>query len=167
MTICQIIAFPKIENNDMPAKPYKDCIKTGGYDAKEVTADCASTTAATWADCLAAVPLHPHAPYRHQVVRAVRRRAAAGRGEAAENGLPLTSSGANISGMNNILAIRRRLGLQQSEFADAIGVTQSNVSHYENGRNDPSLDVGRQVVALAKQMGHCVTLEDVFSEASK
>ena len=87
--------------------------------------------------------------------------------EAAENGLPLTSSGANISGMNNILAIRRRLGLQQSEFADAIGVTQSNVSHYENGRNDPSLDVGRQVVAFAKQLGHCVTLEDVFSEASK
>lgn len=81
--------------------------------------------------------------------------------------MPLTSSGANISGMNNILAIRRRLGLQQTEFADAIGVTQSNVSHYENGRNDPSLDVGRQVVALAKQMGHCVTLEDVFSEASK
>ena len=69
--------------------------------------------------------------------------------------------------MNNILAIRRRLGLQQSEFADSIGVTQSNVSHYENGRNDPSLDVGRKVVALAKQMGHCVTLEDVFSEASK
>ena len=85
----------------------------------------------------------------------------------AGDGLPLTSSGANISGMNNILAIRRRLGLQQSEFADAIGVTQSNVSHYENGRNDPSLDVGREVVALAKQMGHCVTLEDVFSEASK
>ena len=52
--------------------------------------------------------------------------------------------------MNNILAIRKRLGLQQSEFADAIGVTQSNVSHYENGRNDPSLDVGREVVALAK-----------------
>ncbi len=87
--------------------------------------------------------------------------------EAGEHGLPLTSSGANISGMNNILAIRRRLGLQQSEFADAIGVTQSNVSHYENGRNDPSLDVGRQVVAFAKQLGHCVTLEDVFSEASK
>jgi DNA-binding XRE family transcriptional regulator len=65
--------------------------------------------------------------------------------------------------MNNILSIRKRIGLQQVDFAEAIGVSQSNVSHYENGRNDPSLDVGRQVVALARRYGHSLTLEDVFA----
>lgn len=65
--------------------------------------------------------------------------------------------------MNNILSIRKRLGLQQTEFAEEIGVTQSNVSHYENGRNDPSPAIGLRVVALAQRLGVVVTLEEVFS----
>lgn len=73
------------------------------------------------------------------------------------------SSGANILLMNNILSIRKRLGLQQTEFAEEVGVTQSNVSHYENGRNDPSPAIGLRVVALAQRRGVVVTLEEVFS----
>ena len=73
------------------------------------------------------------------------------------------SSGANILSMNDILSIRKRLGLQQVEFAEAIGVSQGNVSHYETERNDPSPDVGLRVVALAKSRGVLVTLEDVFA----
>lgn len=64
--------------------------------------------------------------------------------------------------MNSILSIRKKLGMQQAEFADAIGVSQGNVSHYETGRNDPSLEVARRVVSLAKDRGEKISLEDVF-----
>ena len=65
--------------------------------------------------------------------------------------------------MNNILAIRKRLGLRQMEFAKAVGVTQGGVSQYETGRADPSVDVARQVVACAKERGVSICLDDVFA----
>ena len=39
--------------------------------------------------------------------------------------------------LSNIRAIRKKLGLNQSEFWSKIGVTQSGGSRYESGRNMP------------------------------
>lgn len=38
---------------------------------------------------------------------------------------------------NNILALRKAKGFTQIEFAKKLGVTQSAVSHWENGRTVP------------------------------
>ena len=39
--------------------------------------------------------------------------------------------------LSNIRDIRKKLGLNQSEFWSKIGVTQSGGSRYESGRNMP------------------------------
>lgn len=65
--------------------------------------------------------------------------------------------------MNNIHSIRQRLGLSQDAFGKAIGVTQGNVSHYEQGRQEPPPDVARQIIAAAKEHGLTVTFDDIYA----
>ena len=40
--------------------------------------------------------------------------------------------------MNNIVAIRKKYGISQTQFANAIGVETSTISRIENGKFDPS-----------------------------
>lgn len=65
--------------------------------------------------------------------------------------------------MNNVKIIRERLGLSQQAFADGIGSTQGNVSHYECQRQDPPPDVSRDIIAFAKTEGIVVTFNDIYS----
>ena len=53
--------------------------------------------------------------------------------------------------MNNILPIRQLLGMSQVEFGLAIGVSQGNVSHYEQGRQEVPPDVARRLISAAKE----------------
>ncbi len=64
--------------------------------------------------------------------------------------------------MNNILQIRKRLGLSQATFGEAIGVSQGNVSHYEQGRQEVPPDVARRVIAAAEALGQVVTFDDIY-----
>ena len=64
--------------------------------------------------------------------------------------------------MNNILQIRKRLGLSQVAFGEAIGVSQGNVSHYEQGRQEVPPDVARRVIAAAEAFGQAVTFDDIY-----
>lgn len=64
--------------------------------------------------------------------------------------------------MNNILQICKRLGLSQVAFGKAIDVSQGNVSHYEQGRQEVPPEVARRVIAAAEAMGHAVTFDDIY-----
>lgn len=64
--------------------------------------------------------------------------------------------------MNNVRHIRKRLGLSQSELAGKIGLTQSALSHYENGGCDPLVGTARRLIEFAGTQGISLTLEDVY-----
>lgn len=64
--------------------------------------------------------------------------------------------------MNNILHIRKRLGLTQVAFGEAIGVSQGNVSHYELGRQEVPAEVARRVIAAADERGVSLTFDDIY-----
>jgi transcriptional regulator with XRE-family HTH domain len=63
---------------------------------------------------------------------------------------------------NNIKQVRERLGLSQAAFAEAIGVSQGNISHYECQRQDVSPDVARRVIAAAQERGVQVSFDDIY-----
>lgn len=65
--------------------------------------------------------------------------------------------------MQSVREIRERLGLTQGAMADGIGVTQSNVSHYEQGRQQIPPDVARRLIALARRHGHELTFDDIYA----
>ena len=71
----------------------------------------------------------------------------------------------NILSMNNILQIRKQLGLSQVAFGKAINVSQGNVSHYEQGRQEVPPEVARRVIAAAEALGHAVTFDDIYQPA--
>lgn len=54
-----------------------------------------------------------------------------------------------MSWSENILRLRKRLGLTQKQIADAIGVTVQTVSNWEAGRSEPLLKIG-QTLALCR-----------------
>lgn len=64
--------------------------------------------------------------------------------------------------MNNIKAIRERLGLTQSALADALRCTQGNVGHYERGQTVPP-DMARRLIVFAGVRGHVITFDDVYA----
>jgi len=64
---------------------------------------------------------------------------------------------------SNIHQIRNLLGLTQAAFAEAIGVTQGNVSHYEQGRQEVSPGVARRIIAACAQRGITVTFDDIYT----
>lgn len=63
--------------------------------------------------------------------------------------------------MNNVKAIREKLGLTQAALAEAIGCTQGNVWHYEQGQAIPPR-MAEKLIAHAKSMGHEITFNDVY-----
>ena len=63
--------------------------------------------------------------------------------------------------MNLIKTIRERLELTQSAMGEAMGCTQGNVSHYEQGQTVPP-DAARKLIAFAKAKGHEITFDDVY-----
>ncbi len=64
--------------------------------------------------------------------------------------------------MNNLIAIRRQLGLSQADFGAAIGVTAGNVSHYERQAQEVPPAVARKVIAVAAERGFAVSFDDIY-----
>lgn len=65
--------------------------------------------------------------------------------------------------MNNVRSLRKTLGMSQAELAKSIGVTQSALSHYENGSCDPLVETARKLIAFAGTRGITWCLEDVYA----
>ncbi len=72
----------------------------------------------------------------------------------------------NIAAMNNLIAIRRQLGLSQADFGAAIGVTAGNVSHYERQAQEVPPGVARRVIAVAAERGVAVCFDDIYGMPS-
>jgi putative transcriptional regulator len=64
--------------------------------------------------------------------------------------------------MTTILAVRKSLGLTQSELAKRLGVTQGSVSFYENGQTIPP-ETAAKLIVMAKEAGHVVTFDDIYA----
>jgi len=65
--------------------------------------------------------------------------------------------------MNNVRSLRKTLGMSQAELAKGIGVTQSALSHYENGSCDPLVETARKLISFAVTHGITWCLEDVYA----
>lgn len=63
--------------------------------------------------------------------------------------------------MNRISSIRAQLGVTQTALADALHVTQGNISHYERGQGVPP-EVAKRLIAYALTLGHAVTFDDIY-----
>ena len=63
--------------------------------------------------------------------------------------------------MNSIKSLRTRLGVTQEVMADAIGVTQGNVSNYERGQSVPP-EIAKRLIVYAATLGHTVSYEDIY-----
>lgn len=68
--------------------------------------------------------------------------------------------------MNTILSIRKRLEATQAELADALGVSQGNVSHYERGQTVPP-DIALRLINFAKKRGISISFDDIYKSSSK
>lgn len=66
--------------------------------------------------------------------------------------------------MSTIQIIRKRLGMSQVEFARSIGVTQGNICHIEQGRQEVMPRLARKIIAVAAERGEVVTFDDIYSD---
>lgn len=66
--------------------------------------------------------------------------------------------------MNPIHAIRQRLGMTQSELAEAMEMSQGNVSFYENGQTVPPAAASR-LIAVASERGLRISFDHVYGHA--
>lgn len=67
--------------------------------------------------------------------------------------------------MSNLKTTRERAGLTQAALADAVGLTQGAIAHYENGRRTPGLSEARELVAALNALGATCDLDSVFPAA--
>jgi len=65
--------------------------------------------------------------------------------------------------MNATQFIRHRLGMSQVGFAQALGVTQGNICHIEQGRQEVTPRIARRIIALAAKNGIEVTFDDIYA----
>ena len=64
--------------------------------------------------------------------------------------------------MNAIKKVRKELGMGQAEFAQAIGIKQPSISHYETGLHQIMPDVAGRLIAFAGSKGIKVTFDDIY-----
>lgn len=67
--------------------------------------------------------------------------------------------------MNAFRSIRACMGLTQSQLAAALGMTQGNFSHYEQGRQQIPPDVARRVIEHAATLGVTLTFDHIYGDA--
>jgi putative transcriptional regulator len=65
--------------------------------------------------------------------------------------------------MNAISRIRIRLGVTQAAMAQALDVTQGNVSLYEKGQTVPPR-VARHLITYARSLGHEIGFDDIYAD---
>lgn len=63
--------------------------------------------------------------------------------------------------MNAISQIRAKLGVTQEALATGIGVTQGNVSNYEQGQTFPPSRADR-LIDYARSLGHEISYNDIY-----
>lgn len=66
--------------------------------------------------------------------------------------------------MNSISRIRAQLGVTQSALAEALDVTQGNISHYERGQVVPPA-VATRLIEYAARLGHQLRFDDIYGAA--
>jgi DNA-binding transcriptional regulator YiaG len=59
--------------------------------------------------------------------------------------------------------LRTQIGMSQAQFADALGVSQSLVTHWETGRRQPSPGLALQIVNLARKHNQKLTMEALYT----
>ena len=64
--------------------------------------------------------------------------------------------------MNNVREIRTRLGMSQADLARAIGVTQGNVSHIEQGRQALMPAHATRLIEIASERGVKISFDDIY-----
>lgn len=69
--------------------------------------------------------------------------------------------------MSALKAIRKRVGITQTQLADRVGLTQAAIGHYETGRRKPGLDECRRIVSALNALGADCSLDDVFPASEK
>lgn len=69
-----------------------------------------------------------------------------------------------MSSSEAIKLVRRSLCLEQSEFAQQIGVTTGSVCNYEKGLRTPRLPIIRKILDIAKKNKIKVSPEDFFDK---
>lgn len=67
--------------------------------------------------------------------------------------------------MNAIKQIRQALGLSQGAMAKELGCTQGSISFYEVGKNDPTPDTAREIIAFARKRGLAIGFDHVYGAA--
>ena len=65
--------------------------------------------------------------------------------------------------MNSISNIRARLKVTQQALADALQVSQGNISHYERGQSVPP-EVAKRLIAFAGKRGQVLTFDDIYGK---
>jgi putative transcriptional regulator len=65
--------------------------------------------------------------------------------------------------MSNFKAIRERLGATQVEIAEALGCTQGNIAHYENGQRVPP-DAAARLIRFARKRGHKLSFDEIYAD---
>lgn len=66
--------------------------------------------------------------------------------------------------MNEVKAIRARLGVTQQAVADGIGCTQTNIGHYERGQTLPP-DMARRLIDFAAHLGLALSFDHIYGNA--
>lgn len=67
-----------------------------------------------------------------------------------------------LKGPDNVLKFRQHLAMDQEEFAALIGVGQTAVSHYEQGRRIPVYSVAKNIITLAREKKYNLTWDDLY-----
>ena len=65
--------------------------------------------------------------------------------------------------MNAISRIRAQLGVTQSALAEALNVTQGNISHYERGGQAVPPVVAKRLITFAGRRGVVLTFDDIYA----
>lgn len=64
--------------------------------------------------------------------------------------------------MNNMSAIRKRIGITQQQLASILGWKQSRIGNYEAGVRTPDLMSCRRIVNALNSKGAMCSLDSVF-----
>jgi len=58
--------------------------------------------------------------------------------------------------------LRTQIGMSQAQLADALGVSQSLITHWETGRRQPSPQLALKIVSLASKHHQKITMESLY-----
>ena len=68
--------------------------------------------------------------------------------------------------MNQILNLRKKLGISQAALGIALGCSQKNISLYEHGQSLPS-EAAKKLIKFARSVGCLITYEDVYGPVDR